>query len=177
MPEVKTATGVSRRDFVKVASAAALIVTASAVINLKEAWGLETKTLAPAVVQTLIQAARDIYPHDKVADRFYAIAVKEYDTKAATDPKLKALVEDGVAALNAAAQKAHGVPFAEVSWEEDRVAILEQIETAAFFKKLRAGLVTGLYNQKEIWPIFGYEGSSADKGGYIHRGFNDLTWL
>jgi hypothetical protein len=25
--------------------------------------------------------------------------------------------------------------------------------------------------------VFGYEGSSADKGGYIERGFDDLTWL
>jgi len=25
--------------------------------------------------------------------------------------------------------------------------------------------------------LFGYEGSSADKGGYIERGFDDLTWL
>ena len=69
------------------------------------------------------------------------------------------------------------MPYVEVGWEEDRVALLKQIEATTFFRKLRAGLVTGLYNQKEIWPLFGYEGSSADKGGYIHRGFNDLTWL
>jgi len=48
---------------------------------------------------------------------------------------------------------------------------------SAFFKTLRSGLVIGLYNQKELWPLFGYEGSSADKGGYIERGFDDLTWL
>jgi hypothetical protein len=24
---------------------------------------------------------------------------------------------------------------------------------------------------------FGYEGASADKGGYIDRGFNDIDWL
>jgi len=42
---------------------------------------------------------------------------------------------------------------------------------------VRSSLVVGLYNQKEVWPIFGYEGSSADKGGYIERGFSDITWL
>ena len=39
------------------------------------------------------------------------------------------------------------------------------------------GLVTGLYNQKEVWPLFGYEGESYSKGGYIDRGFDDIAWL
>ena len=176
MPESKPAGGVSRRSFVQ-ASSAALILTATAVIHPIEAWGLEAKGLAPAAAQTLIQASRDIYPHDRLADRFYALAVKDFDAKIAADPQLKALFEEGLAQLDAAAWTAHGVPYVEVGWEEERVALLKEIETTPFFKTLRAGLVTGLYNQKEIWPLFGYEGSSADKGGYIHRGFNDLTWL
>ena len=27
------------------------------------------------------------------------------------------------------------------------------------------------------WPRFGYEGSSAEHGGYINRGFADIDWL
>ena len=38
-------------------------------------------------------------------------------------------------------------------------------------------LVVSLYNQKELWPKFGYEGSSAEHGGYIKRGFADIDWL
>ena len=34
-----------------------------------------------------------------------------------------------------------------------------------------------LYNQQELWPIFGYEGESFSKGGYINRGFDDIDWL
>jgi hypothetical protein len=176
MTDSKPARGLSRRSFVT-SSSAALIVTATAVINPIEAWGLEAKTLAPAAVQTFIQVSRDIYPHDRLADRFYALAVKDFDTKAAADSKLKALFEEGVAKLDAAAQAAHGVPYVQVGWEEERAALLKRIETTPFFKTLRSGLVTGLYNQKEVWPLFGYEGSSADKGGYIDRGFDDLTWL
>jgi hypothetical protein len=37
--------------------------------------------------------------------------------------------------------------------------------------------VVSLYNQKDLWTKFGYEGSSADKGGYINRGFNDIDWV
>jgi hypothetical protein len=64
-----------------------------------------------------------------------------------------------------------------MGWEEDRVKLLQSIEATPFFGTVRAGLVTGLYNQKEIWPIFGYEGESFSKGGYIERGFNDIDWL
>jgi hypothetical protein len=28
-----------------------------------------------------------------------------------------------------------------------------------------------------VWPYFGYEGPSNDKGGYAHRGFDDIDWL
>jgi len=29
----------------------------------------------------------------------------------------------------------------------------------------------------EVWSAFGYEGESASKGGYMSRGFDDITWL
>jgi hypothetical protein len=28
-----------------------------------------------------------------------------------------------------------------------------------------------------VWRHFGYEGASAQHGGYINRGFDDLNWL
>jgi hypothetical protein len=51
------------------------------------------------------------------------------------------------------------------------------MEGEPFFQSVRSGLVVSLYNQKEVWPIFGYEGESASRGGYIHRGFDDIAWL
>jgi len=51
------------------------------------------------------------------------------------------------------------------------------MEGSAFFQTIRGGLVTGLYNQKEVWPLFGYEGESYSQGGYIDRGFDDIAWL
>ena len=52
-------------------------------------------------------------------------------------------------------------------WENERVKLLSKIEENPFFQTVRGGLVVGLYNQKEIWPIFGYEGESYSKGGYM----------
>ena len=57
------------------------------------------------------------------------------------------------------------------------MAVLRGSEKGEFFRTIRAGLVTDLYNQKEIWPLFGYEGESFSHGGYIDRGFNDIAWL
>jgi len=38
-------------------------------------------------------------------------------------------------------------------------------------------MITALYNQKDVWTKLGYEGSSAEFGGYLHRGFDDIDWL
>ena len=169
--------GVDRRRFLAGVGTAALVISGAAVIHPQEAWGLEVKHLKPETMRTLIKMARDIYPHDRVADRFYAIAMKSYDEKAGTDPAAKASAEAGVAALDALAKAKHGTPYAEVGWEAERVELLRQMQGDAFFQGVRGGLIVSLYNNKEIWPLFGYEGESASKGGYIQRGFNDIAWL
>ena len=171
--------GVSRRSFLRrsseVAFAAAVTITsAGALLNSAEAWALEVKNLQPSTMKTLVLMARDIYPHDKVPDRFYAIAVKGYDDKAGADPAFKAMIETGVAGLNAAAGPGG---YAGVGWEAQRVALLRAISATPMFETVRSGLVVSLYNQPEIWPIFGYEGESYSKGGYIARGFDDIDWL
>ena len=85
--------------------------------------------------------------------------------------------DDGWGLLDQQASERHKVPYAQVQWEADRVALLQRIEPTAFFQKIRGDLVVSLYNQKELWPKFGYEGSSAEHGGYMNRGFADIDWL
>ncbi|MGL4239701.1 MAG: twin-arginine translocation signal domain-containing protein [Beijerinckiaceae bacterium] len=167
-----------RRDFLKGATAvAAMTVSGGAVIHTTEAWGFQPKTLAADTFRSLVRIGRDIFPHDKVADQFYAVAMKAYDDKAATDPKTKSLIERGVADLDRLAKEKHGVPYAAVGWERERVNLLRAVQSGPFFKKVRGDMVVSLYNQKEVWPVFGYEGESASKGGYIARGFDDIKWL
>jgi hypothetical protein len=168
----------SRRGFLQRSAsgfaAAVAITSTGALLNASEAWALDVKGLKPETMKTLILVARDIYPHDKVPDRYYAIAMKGYDEKAAGNPQVKADLEAFVAALDAAAGEGG---YVGRPWEIDRVAILKNMSADPMFETIRSGLVASLYNQKEIWPIFGYEGESFSKGGYIHRGFNDITWL
>ncbi|MGO1080816.1 gluconate 2-dehydrogenase subunit 3 family protein [Inquilinus sp. CA228] len=155
----------------------AVAVAARVGLPVGTAWADTAKALKPETMQTLARMARDIYPHDHLSDLYYIAAVTPWDDKAAKDDAVKALVEDGVARLDQDAQDRHGSAYAAVAQEEDRTALLRGIEQTAFFKKLRSDLVVSLYNQPDLWPLFGYEGSSADKGGYIHRGFGDIDWL
>ena len=168
---------VSRRAFLQRSAlgvAAIAITPAGALINASEAWGLEVKGLKPQTMKTLILVARDIYPHDKVPDRFYAVAMKSYDDSAAKDPAAKAATEAFVAALDGAAG-AGG--YAGLGWEAERVAVLRAMSHDPMFGTIRGGLVVSLYNNHDLWPIFGYEGESYSKGGYLHRGFDDIDWL
>lgn len=166
--------GLTRRQLLSMSAmaGASLVVGAGFVASANAAWAMETTAIKPESMATLIQMARDIYPHDQVADQFYAVAVKGYDSAENAEK-----VEAGIAELNAAAQAAGHADYLSIGWEEDRVAVLKAIEGGAFFQTVRAGLVTGLYNQKEVWPIFGYQGESFSQGGYIERGFNDIDWL
>ena len=103
---------------------------------------------------------------------YYVIAVKGYDSDGAKD-----MIAEGVAALDTSAQAAGFADYLSVGWESDRVKLLTAMEETGFFQTIRGGLVTGLYNQKAVWPIFGYEGESFSQGGYIDRGFDDINWL
>ncbi len=141
------------------------------------AWAMELKALSPESMATLTQMARDIYPHDSFGDELYAAAVKGHDESAANDAEFKTMIEEGVAMLDEKAKEGGNDSYIGTGWESDRNAILRGIEDTDFFNAIRGGLVVGLYNQPAVWEKLGYEGPSFDKGGYLYRGFDDISWL
>jgi hypothetical protein len=179
MREIDRRSKFNRRIFLQGAASAVPVaaVAAGAGLTIEDAWAADATTLTPATLKTLVKVARDIYPHDMLVDSYYITAIKPWDAKAAKDPAVKALLEDGVRRLDQDAQDRHKLAYAQVPWEADRVVLLQGIEQTDFFKQVRSDLVVSLYNQEELWPKFGYEGSSAEHGGYIKRGFNDIDWL
>ncbi len=166
--------GLSRRGLLSraFAAGASFVIGSTFVASKDAAWALETAVLKPETMATLIQMARDIYPHDKIPDRNYALAVKGYDIADKAE-----FIESGIAGMNMVAEAQGHANYLAAGWEEERVRVLREIEKTVFFQTIRAGLVTGLYNQKEVWPLFGYEGESFSQGGYLHRGFDDIAWL
>ena len=168
----------SRRDILKAGGAGLLAMQILPGGHITgRAWAATPSAVTAETYAAMVQISRDLYPHDQLEDRIYATAVDALDKAAAEDAAARELLEAGVAELDAAAQAAHGSRYVDLASETDRVALLKEREQSPFVQKLRGNLITGLYNNPEVWPIFGYEGESASKGGYIERGFNDLNWL
>jgi hypothetical protein len=168
-----------RREFMKHATIA---ITASALgtrsaLAATDAVKKAFPTLGVTTGVTLLKVARDIYPHDRLSDEFYIQAISPYDAAAAKDGALKSLLIDGTSKLDAATRVKFSLPYASVSAESDRVIVLTALEQSAFFRRLQGDLLYTLYDNKAVWPLLGYEGSSWEKGGYLHRGFDDIDWL
>ena len=162
-----------RRDFLIGGSALMASLAAAGTTGLimapDAAWALSTQALTSNEAAQLLKLARAIYPHQQFSDALYANVVHDLDAKAAKDEKLKAELQQGLAQLKA--EKFFKQTKAQ------QTAALEKIDTTPFFQTVRGECVTGVYNNPEVWKALGYQGSSAEYGGYIHRGFNDLTWL
>lgn len=135
-------------------------------------WSLPLSRLDGHQAERLLVMVRRLYPHDSMEDAVYALVVKELDSRAAADPGLADLLREGVVTLDRAAG---GDWLAADAGEQQ--SILETLQAQPFFAQVRGVAVTALYSNELSYLHFGYEGASFPKGGYLHRGFNDLSWL
>ena len=167
-----------RRQFFKIATAGTVASAAGGLpMMFVPNAALAEDVLGSDTFATLVKIARDIFPHDRFDDSLYANAVGVYAEQAKSDEGVKKLIQEGVAQADSIAQSKFGSAYSKVAKERDRVHVLQSIETSPFFKKIRGDLVVSLYNQPAVWAKLGYQGPSAQLGGYINRGFNDQTWM
>ena len=166
---------VTRRQFLKMGGDAfmlSLILGTGLAPLAKPAFAGELKVLADDEAKTLLSVARTLFPHDKVDDGYYMNAVASIDTKCSQDGKTLDMVRQAIIRLNSAM----GKPFADAA-EISRVNLLRTMEKSEFFGLAYGETLNNLYGNPEIWKMLGYEGSSVEYGGYIGRGFDDLSWL
>lgn len=171
---------VSRRAFLESGAATIVAVAVSGATMLLDpagAWAIQLNNLTPAEARVLLQFVHDLFPHAQIAETYYAQAIEPLDEEAGRDSSTKKLLEGGIEQLNRLSNAAPGKTYADVRDEDTRVAAIKRIEHGPFFAKVYGTTVVSLYNQRALWPIFGYQGPSSAKGGYLHRGFNDLDWL
>ncbi|MDH3473750.1 MAG: gluconate 2-dehydrogenase subunit 3 family protein [Rhodospirillales bacterium] len=168
-------TGMNRRQFLQTSglAAAGVAVIASGTVLMASdgAWALELGAVSADEGMALLKMTRQLYPHDTLADMYYAGVVEALDGEAKGNAELAGMIKEGVARLDGAM----GVKFAELS-EGNQLEVLKSMEDSAFFQKVRGTTVVALYNNPLVWRHFGYEGPSAEFGGYLERGFDDLTW-
>jgi len=165
-----------RREFLKT-GAMAVVGTAVATSGIIEASAAEeaaTKflTLQPHEAQTLLQMARQIFPHRKLGDAPYWRVVSQLDSAAQTDPSIAKLLSDGVAQLDSS----QASKFVDLT-DKQKVDVLKTIETTPFFQKVRGVELQTLYSDPEVFKALKYQGASYAMGGYLRHGFNDIDWL
>jgi hypothetical protein len=136
------------------------------------AWSLSTTAIDAHTAQTLLVMARQLFPHDRLGDQYYAAVVDAVDKRAAGDPTLRKILADGVARLDGA----RGIPWLQLS-NDARIDVLKSTEGSEFFVTLRFATINNLYTNPLVYRFFGFGGSSVEHGGYINRGFDDIGWL
>ena len=127
----------------------------------------------------LLRMARDIYPHEKLLDNApYQAVIDGVMAEAGKDEKVAKLVTDGLSDLDKRANDVFKSNYVSVKDPLEREGLLRQIELSDFFQKIRGGLLFGLYNNKGLYPKFGYDGSSWEHGGWIKDpSFGKVDWL
>ena len=110
---------VSRREVLGAGGASLVAMTimpGGMIVGSGNAWAATATTLKPETFATLVQMSRDIYPHDRLSDGFYAKAAMQFDASAGKSEADKALLENGVIGLNEAAKGAHGTRYMDIGW-------------------------------------------------------------
>ena len=165
----------ARRDFLKRSGVLMGTLAAGSVLATlapSSVWAVELKVLSKAEGEALMKMGRTLYPHAKLPDAVYALLAKDLDAAAAGDPATATLLREGVAALD----KASSGTFAKAN-DARRLVVVKAMEGGPFFNAVRGKCITSLYDNDMAYAVLGYPGASWDKGGYITRGFQDLTWL
>lgn len=164
----------SRRGFLRGTGLVAMgLATGGTIICAADyAWALSTTAIDAHTAQSLLVMSRSLFPHDRLGDQYYATVVDALDKQAAGDPALRKLLAEGVARLDSA----RSLAWLQLS-NGARHAVLKSMETSEFFTTVRTATINNLYTNPLVYRFFGYEGSSVEHGGYIHRGFDDIGWL
>jgi len=163
---------INRRQFLRRGGGALAGAAAATAVAPSTSWAAELSTLDEHQGNTILQAVRQIYPHNTMSNDYYNNVVKDLDAEAADNADTATMLKEGVANLDAAM----GVKWTDLS-NGNQFAVLSAMKDSPFFQKLRGKAVVSLYNNPLAWRHFGYEGSSAEQGGYLERGFDDLNWL
>jgi len=165
----------TRRTFIKAAGVTGATVyviwSGPAWFGTHVALAANLTALNTADAKEMLAVARQLCPHDKLGDEYYWVVVESIDADMVASPELATRIRDGLAQLNAAA----GGDFAGAGADQ-QIDALRKLESKPFFSDMLNKAQAYFYGNKNVWPKFGYEGSSWEKGGYINRGFNDVTW-
>ena len=158
----------SRRAFLK--SAATLVACTGLGLRAAHAASVDASD-DKRDARILATLSRLLYPHAAVPDTRYASVADALMHKAAGDSATQALLDAGIAALDA---KAGGDWLAASPGEQ--LTHVASIESTPFFQAVRVHTMLHLYSDAKLWTQYGYGGDAWSAGGYL-RNLNDIDWL
>jgi hypothetical protein len=166
---------ISRRDILRTGSSAVLVPLAAA-LGLTApvqpahagARAIDFKSLDPAQARLLLSVTRTLFPHDFLPDEQYLKIVAAIDAKAAADQRVGMMVKAALAVF-----PSNFSATDEIKREE----YLRTLDGSPFFDLAYQETMGGLYRDPAVTALLGYEGSSVEYGGYLQRGFDDISWL
>ncbi|MHA7142500.1 MULTISPECIES: hypothetical protein [unclassified Arthrobacter] len=120
----------------------------------------------------LVRIIRVAFPHPKIPDGPYERMADKIIAESNESTWFRVALTQGLLTLN----QQGGENFLDLS-DDRALAVLQRIADLDFFGFIRRTTVLNFYDDPEVWDVFGYEGESFSKGGYLHRGFDDLDWL
>jgi hypothetical protein len=127
----------------------------------------------PDELKTLAAFAYDLFPHRRVPSSLYNDVAARLRQQAAASPESTAILREGLIQLHRLA----GPPGWPALAGKERENAIRRLQGGPFFNMVRGTAVMVLYRDQRVWDLIGYGGNAIAKGGYLHRGFNDIDWL
>ena len=127
--------------------------------------------LTDAEQKTLIRYAYLLLPLLEEGHALYTKVAEVLTLKARQDNRVAAMLSAGIQALDH-----HNTSWLKLAKGKQQAIIHQQADTP-FFQLLHWTTTETVLGVPDVWKQVGYQGSSIEYGGYLHRGFNDIDWL
>lgn len=133
---------------------------------------LNALELSDEARRILTRIIRVSFPHAQFPDGPYERMTEKIIEASAESSWFRMALTQGLMTLDTLSEE----HFLDLP-DDRALAVLKRIADLEFFAFIRRTVVLNLYDDPEVHQALGYEGESFSQGGYINRGFNDLTWL
>ena len=158
-----------RRALLAIAQIAATtsLISCGSSDNTEEVSVAEDPNIEHSDLSAIASVAYDLFPHETLPPELYIkVAQRVLDLNSP-------VVVEGIEQLKSNAVNKRWIDLDEAQ----RISVLTTLEKSEFFALIRSTTIDVLYKTPEMFELVGYGGSAIEKGGYLHRGFNDIDWL
>lgn len=162
---------ISRRHFCGTAATAPLVMASFVSCSNEQPANpaIETARRDQRIIEQMVE---NFFPIEKVPLSTHKDIALEIFSEMQTDPALSANLREARASLN----EASGGDWLGADLET-KLAAMKVHENAPWFNAIKFRAQGKFFENAAVWEAVGYEGASISEGGYINRGFDDISWL